>query len=45
MNMVGRDVYDVDVFTVREIYQLFELARHFKDILSRQVKKCQHYEV
>lgn len=39
MNMVGRDVYDVDVFTVREIYQLFELARHFKDILSRQVKK------
>jgi len=39
MSMVGRDVYDVDVFNVEEVYQLFELTKHFKGILSRKVKK------
>ncbi|RKX49227.1 MAG: aspartate carbamoyltransferase, partial [Thermotogae bacterium] len=39
MSIVGRDVYDVDVFNVEEVYQLFELTKHFKGILSRKVKK------
>ncbi|OAA31832.1 aspartate carbamoyltransferase [Kosmotoga arenicorallina S304] len=39
MSMVGRDIYDVDVFSVEEVYRLFELTKHFKGILDRRVKK------
>ncbi len=39
MSVVGKDIFDVDVLTSEEITQIFEMAKEFKEVLKRPIKK------
>ena len=39
MSIAGKDIFDVDLLTPKEIKQIFEMAKEFKEVLKRPIKK------
>ena len=39
MSIAGKDIFDVDLLTPEEIKQIFEIAKEFKEVLKRPIKK------
>lgn len=39
MSVVRKDIFDVDVLTPEEVIQIFEIAKEFKEVLKRPIKK------
>lgn len=39
MSIAGKDIFDVDVLSKEEVLQIFQMAKEFKEVLKRPIKK------